>query len=89
MASNNNEKLRLLLHPAFPQINTGILLFKQTNKVNTLSNNALFFAIPLSKFKLSANSFSNLRGYSRKSNFIISSNNLVNSFLFWGFIILK
>ena len=62
IAWNNKEKLRLLLHPVFPHKNTGILLIKQTKSVNKLSNKALFFAIPKSKYKLLANSFSNLSG---------------------------
>ena len=56
-----------MLQPGFPTMKIGTFVLIATNKENIFSNNALFFAIPLSNLILSAINLSSLRGSSRKS----------------------
>ena len=42
---HNKEKLRVLLHPAFPHIIMGILRLRHTKIEKILSSKALFFVV--------------------------------------------
>ena len=65
-----NWTLKDLLHPGFPTINIGTLLFMATNNEKILSNNALFFAIPFSRSILFTTNNSSLWGTSKKSSLL-------------------
>ena len=62
-----NLRLKDLLHPGFPIINKGILLFIQQNNAKIFSNNALLFHIPFFNIILSTINLCSSKGYLRKS----------------------
>ena len=72
-----SSTLNDLLQPGFPTINSGILLFMQTNNEKMFSNKALFLAIPFGISILLAMKFSSMDGNFKKSKNLCFSSDIL------------